>query len=621
MKKRAFVLCFVLSLLTSSLLADISIQWVNQTDCYPGYRSGYFQGVRNDTTFSGDTALRIIHWGDGAIDTFATPVNGNSLFFLYKTHQYTTTGNIQLFYKIVWPDNVVDSMSQFFTISPQCGSISGRVFLDNNQDCNYNSGSDKNMSIMVQLIDTSGTFIRYAHTDTGGMYYFNQIPTNSEYYISIPDSNYSLSSGNVICPTQAEYHIDTLPIDSQDFAVSCSGVDLIPYMKAYRFRPALGATHWTKVNNLLCDPTVAEAEFVVGDTNLDSIWFNNFFNVVASSFLNDTLTYQTDSVSALVHYDTSGVYLTSNSFGQALTDTFANIGDSVCFTAFVTPDANETDTLNNNRTTCWPITNSWDPNYIAVFPSGRAGGGRIRPNQWMTYTIHFQNNGNDTAYNIRVHDTIDMTKLDMGSVRILSASHRVQLDVVGTNNDVLNFRFDDIYLPDSNTNAIESQGEVVFAILQKPDLAPGTVFKNRAAIFFDFNHPIITNQTINTIDENVDLVYNLPPADSIPIVPIDTNDTTINDSILSNLTLRSESVLTVYPNPTSDVIYLRAQKLPRTLYMTDLKGQIVRHIIAKEVENNSILFSISLGDIPAGAYELIGIMESGQRVHKTIIKQ
>ena len=64
---------------------------------------------------------------------------------------------------------------------------------------------------------------------------------------------------------------------------------------------------------------------------------------------------------------------------------------------------------------------------------------------------------------------------------------------------VINFVFPEIMLPDSNSNEPASHGFVKFKIDQNPDNPPGSIIENKAAIYFDFNEPIITNYTIHTI--------------------------------------------------------------------------------------------------------------------------
>ena len=57
-------------------------------------------------------------------------------------------------------------------------------------------------------------------------------------------------------------------------------------------------------------------------------------------------------------------------------------------------------------------------------------------------------------------------------------------------------------LPDSNANEPASHGFIRFKIGQKANNPLGTVIENSAAIYFDFNAPIITNTTFHTIGEN-----------------------------------------------------------------------------------------------------------------------
>jgi hypothetical protein len=57
-------------------------------------------------------------------------------------------------------------------------------------------------------------------------------------------------------------------------------------------------------------------------------------------------------------------------------------------------------------------------------------------------------------------------------------------------------------LPDSNVNEAASHGYVRFRIEQRPDLAISTQIENEAAIYFDFNQPVITNRTLHTVGKD-----------------------------------------------------------------------------------------------------------------------
>jgi hypothetical protein len=81
-----------------------------------------------------------------------------------------------------------------------------------------------------------------------------------------------------------------------------------------------------------------------------------------------------------------------------------------------------------------------------------------------------------------------------------ASSHPYHFDMQG--NGVVTFKFDNINLPDSSTNWVASQGFVKFRVSQREGLPLGTRIENDAAIFFDFNAPIITNQTWHTLGED-----------------------------------------------------------------------------------------------------------------------
>lgn len=147
---------------------------------------------------------------------------------------------------------------------------------------------------------------------------------------------------------------------------------------------------------------------------------------------------------------------------------------------------------------CLPIRDSYDPNDKQVFPAGFGAGNKILPNQRMHFQIRFQNTGSDTAYTVIVMDTLS-ENLDITGLRIESASHNYKLELCGKNKAVLKFVFGGIMLVDKTTNEPASHGYVSFSVMQKADLPVGTLVKNKAYIFFDYNSPIITNETSNEI--------------------------------------------------------------------------------------------------------------------------
>ena len=148
---------------------------------------------------------------------------------------------------------------------------------------------------------------------------------------------------------------------------------------------------------------------------------------------------------------------------------------------------------------CQQNIGSFDPNDKQGFPTGYGPEHFLEANTDIEYMIRFQNTGTDTAFRVVVVDTLSEF-LNMRSLQLGTSSHPYDFEVIGEN--VINFTFDNIMLPDSNVNEPASNGFINFKISQKPDNPLGTVIMNDAAIYFDFNKPIITNTTVHTIGKD-----------------------------------------------------------------------------------------------------------------------
>lgn len=140
--------------------------------------------------------------------------------------------------------------------------------------------------------------------------------------------------------------------------------------------------------------------------------------------------------------------------------------------------------------TCTEVVNSVDPNHKSVSPTGTGTDHLIDSTTPLEYTIEFQNTGTDTAYMVRVIDTL-ADYLDAATIKPGASSHPYTMEL--SDNHILTFLFHNIYLPDSGHNQAASNGFVKFRIQQKHSNPTGTVINNDAAIYFDYNQPVITN--------------------------------------------------------------------------------------------------------------------------------
>lgn len=240
---------------------------------------------------------------------------------------------------------------------------------------------------------------------------------------------------------------------------------------------------------------------------------------------------------------------------------------------------------------CRENVGSYDPNDKLAFPKGVLQPHYIQQNTDLEYIIRFQNTGTDVAYNILIRDTLS-TLLDITKFQPGASSHPYRMEF-GRENELLVY-FDQIMLPDSNTNEIASHGFIKFRIPQLANNALGSIIENRAAIYFDFNDPVITQTSFHTIGENfLEIVPN-------PIAP------------------KLEVKIDIYPNPFVDraVFTIDGPLLKDTnfrLYQSD--GQFLQQI---QIENNQ--WELDANDLSPGWY-IYQIIKNGQTIgHGKLIK-
>lgn len=123
----------------------------------------------------------------------------------------------------------------------------------------------------------------------------------------------------------------------------------------------------------------------------------------------------------------------------------------------------------------------------------------IERNTDIEYTISFANVGSDTLDRLVIRDTLPEA-LDFSSFAVGPASHPYVHEL--NSSGVLKITFDDFVLPpaDGSGSEMNSRGFVKFTLSQKPNLPIGTVIENRAAVYFDYVAPALTNSVRHVVD-------------------------------------------------------------------------------------------------------------------------
>ncbi|GJM35532.1 MAG: hypothetical protein DHS20C18_45330 [Saprospiraceae bacterium] len=221
---------------------------------------------------------------------------------------------------------------------------------------------------------------------------------------------------------------------------------------------------------------------------------------------------------------------------------------------------------------CRENVDSYDPNDKQAFPGGVGENHQIEANQDIEYLIRFQNTGTAEAINVIVRDTLSPL-LDPGSVQLGARSHDFEFRL--TDQGVLNFYFPSIMLPDSNANEPASHGFVKFRVKQQPDLPIGTQIENSAAIYFDYNEPVITNIAFHTIGEDrLEILTGL----ETPSMP--------------------QRAITVAPNPAKDWLFFDLKDSTVSKGMIEFISSDGKLLLQKDFDANR--FSINTKELPSG---------------------
>ena len=237
-----------------------------------------------------------------------------------------------------------------------------------------------------------------------------------------------------------------------------------------------------------------------------------------------------------------------------------NLGDLLTNSISITPLTGDVVPANNATSVSQIVIGSYDPNDKMEARGEQILHSSFTTNDFLTYTIRFENTGTASAINVRVNDVLD-AKLDETSIKMESASHSYVMDRIGNN---INWRFDDIELPATSMNPIASNGYIQFKIKPKPGYAIGDIIPNTAAIYFDFNPPIITNTfqtrfiTVLALDEFENGSFVFYPNPASDFVTISLKDSTNSLStitvydVMGKMILQKKTIGTI----TSDTIDL-----------------------------------------------------------------
>ena len=458
-----------------------------------------------------------------------------------------------------------------FRILGPIGVISGYAYADTNHNGTKDPGEPGQAG---QYVYISGGSYNYSEaTDSTGFYSFSGLP-NGNYSIQIYNPYFYYTScgsgGYIYTPSSYTVTITNDTVSNKNYGAgtsSASSYDLFIHPGWRPANPGFVRHYWIFYGNLSNNPVNNGVITFQYDSTLV---FDSCDRVPSTHNLaTHTLTWNVGTVNptplgpwtAAVGGWYGGWYDFNLYMSVSVNDT---AGRLLYSTFNISPTANDCSLWDNTVTDVTPVTSSMDPNEKHANPHDKL---IYNKDSTIEYTINFQNTGTASTHFVIVKDTLDQS-LDPKTVIPTGASAAYRFN---NSNRVLTFTFDNLALTDSATDERHSHGSVSFMAKLKPGLAVGTVIKNTADIYFDYNQPVRTNTTVNTISTALG-IRNVTQKDKVTLSP---NPFT-------------ESTTLSFANQAGDKYML-------TIY--DIHGQVI-----STLETTDSQFIIQRGDMPAGVY-------------------
>ncbi len=517
------------------------------------------------------------NWGNGqtVVDTVTAT---NQINITSATTSYTSPGTYTVQSIIsgggVPNDTLITSVNVL-----ACGDLQGILYHDANNDCAYSNENLVQQSIQLKASDGINTYLTWSN---GGSYAFINIPVGT-YTVEVLNNStgYTTTCANSL-PHSAtvifsQVTFEMLPLNcTGGFDIAVSGISLwngfFPGQSDYVL-PHVG------INNGTCDFVIpGEVRMVLTPCVQYQVGggLSNAPDFIIPAATGDTLVWTVADLNNIGNY---GYW----DYGVVVsTCTTAVVGDTACITMMALPTSGDVNPANNSFTRCFEIGVSYDPNNKEVSPKGSGIAGNIPPTTTqLSYTINFQNTGTAPAFNIYLLDTLS-TNLDVNSIEVISASHPMQPFLLP--GGVMKFQYANIHLPDSTSDEPHSHGYVTYKINLKTGLSLGTEIKNSASIYFDFNTPVLTNTTVNTL------------------------------ALPTRIEEIAEGNVAIYPNPAADKITVRLdQSTPARISIIDMLGKEM-----KQIRTNNLETEINVESLKNGIY-FITVDQHGKSVRKKFV--
>ncbi len=402
---------------------------------------------------------------------------------------FSSTGNRISFY--VDSDGIISCSTENYTpinIDVFCTNAYGIITVNTFEDLNANGTFDTNEpnfsnGILTYELNNNGN-ISSVNSSTGSFNILSTLDTDSY------DITYALNNDYTACYTVSSSAINDVSVmNGNSITIDIPVVknndceDLGIYLINPNVAPRPGFSH----NNILTLENLGNTIIASGTIEFISDSEFTILNTTSSNpsyVITNNATGITVDFTNLLPGDSEEIEISLN------TAVSATLGATLTNEANYTTNTNDLISENNTTLLSEVVIGSWDPNdKMEAHGPQIVFNDFIASDEYLYYTIRFQNLGTSDAVNIRIEDVLN-SQLDETTFQMLRSSH----DFVVTKTDSdLEWLFQNINLPAEQDDELGSQGYVYFKIKPKSGYALNDIIPNSATIYFDFNAPVITN--------------------------------------------------------------------------------------------------------------------------------
>jgi len=309
--------------------------------------------------------------------------------------------------------------------------IDGKMYADVNNNTIQDVGE---LGVSNKMVTEQNTG-RLSFSQQNGKYSLSVLDTGG-FSVSASTINYY----NSVPLVHTAYFNNINQTDSlNDFALQPNGVinDVcINLTPVSLFRSGFDATYYISyINNGTTTLTPTVIFFPDANVSFTSA------NVTPTSVTTDSVVW---NIGALAPFQSGSIVVTVN------VHTGLPIGSLINSSVRIEPVAGDANPGCNYSS--WEVftIGSFDPNDILVSRDTLFTTEIPNP-PYLDYIIRFQNTGNDTAFNVKVLNPLDTNKLQLNTLEYVASSHPVNMNFIYHERN-MEFKFDNILLPDSNVN-------------------------------------------------------------------------------------------------------------------------------------------------------------------------